>query len=366
MNDLEGHGRHKRIGKSFRIGVAGLGEGKGLIKGLQNHPELSVVAVCDVNQEVLKKTLNEFAVPNGYSEYEDMVRRQDIDIIAIYTPDQLHFQHIKSAFQAGKHVICTKPLVNSLTEAKEILELKKAYPDQQLLVGQSSRFFGPMQHQRKAFESGKLGELSYVETQYVHDMRWFYNNRGWAREGGFDLLFACCSHPVDLIRWYMGDVEEVFAYASKSLIAEQAQFQGNDTFMINLKFESGRIGRVLGLYGLEHPHHTRPWIEVGVYGTKGTFIAKYPQLESIIKYEGEPERVESYFEDIYHYFQFEGVNHHAGEFVNYTEYFASCLAQNEKAFPDVVDGYKTIAVLEAIRESIHSGMPVKLGKLVDV
>lgn len=360
---MEGHARHTKIGKSFGIGVVGLGEGKGLVKGLHGHPDLSVVAVCDVNGELVKKIQNEYAVPYGYTLLEEMVDRDDVDIIAIYTPDQLHIQHIKIAFEAGKHVICTKPLVNSLAEAREILELTNAYPDNQLLVGQSSRFFGPMQHQRRAFESGKLGELSYVETQYVHDMRWFYNNRPWAREGDFDLLFACCSHPVDLIRWYMGDVEEVFAYASQSLIGGQAQFQGNDTFVINLKFESGRIGRVLGLYGLEHPHHNRPWIEVGVYGTKGTFIAKYPQLEAIVKYEGEPERVESYFEDIYHYFQFEGINHHAGEFVNYTEYFARCLVNNEKAYPDVIDGGKTIAVLEAIRESIHTGVPVKVEKI---
>jgi predicted dehydrogenase len=360
---MEGHARHTKIGRNFRIGVVGLGEGKGLVKGLHEHPELSVVAICDINDELVTRIQTEYGVPNGYTQFEEMAGRDDIDIIAIYTPDQLHIQHIKMAFEAGKHVICTKPLVNSLAEAREILELTKSYPQNQLLVGQSSRFFGPMQHQRKAFETGKLGEVSFVETHYVHDMRWFYTNRAWAREGGFDLLFACCSHPVDLIRWYMGDVEEVFAYANQSLIAEQVQFQGNDTFVINLKFESGRIGRVLGLYGLEHAHHNRPWIEVGVYGTKGTFIAKYPQLEAIVKYEGEPERVESYFEDIYHYFQFEGINHHAGEFVNYTEYFARCLAANKKATPDVIDGGKTIAVLEAIRESIQSGKPVKVEKI---
>jgi predicted dehydrogenase len=216
------------------------------------------------------------------------------------------------------------------------------------------------------YEAGQLGQLSYAEAHYVHDMRWFYENRSWAKEGGFDLLFAGCSHPVDLIRWYMGDVEEVFAYGNRSLIGEEAEFLGDDTFVINLKFESGKIGRVLGLYGLEQPHHTRPWIEVGVYGTKGTFISQYPQLESIVKIEGQPEKKESYFEDIHHYFQFEGINHHAGEFVNYTEYFARCLASGNKAMPDVYDGYKTIAVLEAIRGSLKNGLPVKVKKLSEV
>ena len=132
---------------------------------------------------------------------------------------------------------------------------------------------------------------------------------------------------------------------------------------MNLKFESGRIGRVLGFYGLEQPHQNRPCIEVAIYGTKGTFIAKYPQLESLIKYQGEHEKIETYFEDIYHYFQYEGVNHHAGEFVNYVEYFARCLISGEKAKPDAEDGFKTIATLEAIRESMDKGMPVSVEKM---
>lgn len=357
---MEGHGRHSKIGKRFGIGVVGLGEGKGLIKGLEGHPELKVSAICDTNKDLVQRIQRIFEAPQGYTELEEMLRRKDIDIVAIYTPDQLHIEHIRKSFQAGKHVLCTKPLVNSLDEARQVIQLTQKYPNTCLMVGQSSRFFGPMQEQRKAYESGKLGKLSFAEAHYVHDMRWFYGARPWAREGGFDLLFACCSHPVDLVRWYLGDVTEVFAYADCSLIAEQADFKGKDTFIINLKFNGGRISRVLGFYGLEQPHQHRPWIEVALYGAKGTFIAAYPQLQSLQKYQGEHEKLETYFEDIYHYFQFEGINHHAGEFVNYLEYFARCLAKGETAQPDAVDGFKTIATLEAIRESIKCGKPVRV------
>ncbi|SDN95358.1 Predicted dehydrogenase [Paenibacillus sp. yr247] len=360
---MEGHGRFTKIGKSYSLGVIGLGEGKGLIKGLYGHPELKVLAVCDVNEALINKVKSDYDVPHGYTDLALLIAREDIDIVAIYTPDQLHLEHIQACFRAGKHVICTKPLVNSLGEARKLMQLTADYPETKLMVGQSSRFFGPMQEQRRAVEADKLGPISFMETQYVHDMRWFYGNRPWAMEGGFDLLFACCSHPVDLIKWYMGEVEEVFAYASQSLVAEQANFQGDDTFVINLKFASGRIGRVLGFYGLEQPHQNRPWIEVAAYGTKGTFIAKYPQLEAIVKYEGEHERIESYFEDIYHYFQFEGVNHHAGEFVNYAEYFTKCLTYGTVAMPDAADGFTTIATLEAIRESIRQGLPVKVERI---
>lgn len=359
---MEGYGRHTHIGRKFRIGVVGLGEGKGLIKGLHGHPELNVTAICDTNEALLDKIRLEYDVKKAFTNLKEMAEDCNLDIIAIYSPDQLHVKHIETCLKAGKHVICTKPLVNSLNEARTVVELTKQYPRLKLMVGQSSRFFGPMQRQREAFSEGRLGDLSYAEAYYVHDMRWFYENRQWAKEGGFDLLFACCSHPVDLIRWYMGDVEEVSAYADRSAIATGADFHGNDTFVINLKFKSGRIGRVLGLYGLEHLHYSRPWIEVGLYGSRGTFISKYPQLEAMIKYQHEHEKVESYFEDSYHYFQFEGINHHAGEFVNYAEHFARCLVNGDEPEPDAVDGFKTIATLEAIRKSIADRTAVKVAE----
>ena len=357
---MEGYPRHRRIGKSFGVGVVGLGEGKGLVKGLYGHPDLHVVAVCDVDEDRLRAVQKQFSVPYAYRDLEAMVARDDIDIVAIYTPDHLHRAHIQIALEAGKHVICTKPLVNTLEEALEVVRLVQRYPEQRLMVGQSSRFFGPMQLQREAFEKGLLGKLYFADAHYVHDMRWFYGNREWALKGGLDLIFGGCSHPVDLIRWYMGDVDEVEAYGDRSPLAAREGFLGQDIFVVNLKFTSGRIGRVMGLYGLHQPHQSRAWIELTLCGDRGTFIAKYPQLEVTTKFEDQPERVEHHFEDIYHYFQFEGINHHAGEFTNYTEYFAMCLRDGRVPQPDALDGAKTIATLEAIRQSIGTGRPQKV------
>lgn len=360
---MEGHGRHRPVGRSFGLALIGLGEGKALVKGLAGHPELAVVSVCDLDDDLARRTAAEYGVGHHTTSIAEALRQPGVDIVCVYTPDQLHLRHIELALRAGKHVICTKPLVNSLAEAREVIALLAAYPAQRVMVGQSSRFFGPMQRQRVAVERGDLGDLSYVEASYVHDMRWFYGQRAWAREGDFDLIMACCSHPVDLARWYMGDVREVHAYGTRSHVAHEAGFEGYDTFVVNLRFANGRVGRVLGLFGLEQPHALRPWIEVGLYGSRGTMIASYPQLQATIKLRDEPERQEHYFEDTYHYFQFEGVNHHAGEFVDYTEHFARCLVSGETPQPDAVDGFKTIATLEAIRSSVHSGAPTAVEDL---
>lgn len=354
---MESYGRHAKIGGCFNIGIIGLGEGKGLVKGLSGHPELRVSAVCDSNADLLSRITRQFDIPHSYCKDEDFMAHDGLDIIVIYTPDQLHIRHIRLAFEAGCHVICTKPLVNNLVEAAQILELQRKYPNQRLMVGQSSRFFGPMLKQKQAIDDGKLGALQFVDTRYVHDMRWFYNNRQWARAQDFDLIMACCAHPVDLARHIMGDVETVHAFADRSAIATESGFHGQDSFVISYRFNNGRIGRSLGLYGLEHIHQLQPWIEVAAYGSRGTYIARYPQLEAVIKYKDEEERLVTWFEDQYHYFQFEGVNHHAGEFTNYTEAFAQSLVTGIKILPDAEDGCKTLATLTAIKESIKTGHP---------
>lgn len=355
---MEGHGRQRRVGGRFGIGIVGLGEGQGLAKGLAGHPDLPVVGVCDLDGARAESVRARYGIPFATTELAALLARPGLDILAIYTPDREHLAHIRAAFEAGKHVVCTKPLVTSLAEAREVVALAARHPDLRLMVGQSSRFFGPMRRQREALERGDLGELHFAEASYVHDMRWFYGARSWAREaGGLDLIFGGCSHPVDLLRWHMGDVAEVTAYGDRSLVGEDAGFPGQDVFVVNLRFASGRVGRVLGLYGLEQPHATRPWIEVALYGRVGTSIASYPQLRTVTKLRGEDERVEHYFEDTYHYFQFEGVNHHAGEFVDYLEAFAAALVRGDAPQPDARDGAATIATLEAVRASIRSGRP---------
>ena len=122
---MEGRGHHSKVGKSFGIGIVGLGDGKGLVKGLSGHPELKIIGICDIDTELLKRIKNIFQIPFAFNELDEMLNRNDIDIIVIYTPDQLHLEQIKSCFEASNHIICTKPLVTSLSEARRLIQLNK-------------------------------------------------------------------------------------------------------------------------------------------------------------------------------------------------------------------------------------------------
>ena len=100
--------------------------------------------------------------------------------MAIYSPDHLHAEHCTAAIQAGKHVICTKPMVTDLDDAKRLVELVRK-KEVKFLVGQTMRFDLQFSTMRRFLEDGDLGEILASEAYYVHDMREVY------KENHFDI-----------------------------------------------------------------------------------------------------------------------------------------------------------------------------------
>ena len=93
--------------KKFTMGVLGLGEGRSIISAVQNSELWELGNICDLNEELCKERCQEFGLDGYTTEYQNMLDDESIDVIGIYTPDQLHAAHIKMALEAGKHVICT-------------------------------------------------------------------------------------------------------------------------------------------------------------------------------------------------------------------------------------------------------------------
>lgn len=249
--------------RTLGVGVLGLHEGRTLLVAL-THPVPPVVgeikeerpradhavavAGCDMNPEKIAAARADCPDLFYTDDYAAMLARDDVDIVAIYTPDDQHGTHIAQAFEAGKHVICTKPLVNSLEDARKIREAA-AHTGGKLIVGQSTRFFESFKRQRSAFERGAVGELELVDAHYVHRMDWFYDKSPWAATDT-DWVFLGLSHPVDLVRWYLGPIAEVQAYGYHSALARRYNVESFDLYTVNLRSADGRLGRVMGHYGL--------------------------------------------------------------------------------------------------------------------
>src|SRR2546423_6807416 len=182
----------------LRLGVIGLGEGRSIISAALNSELWELARICDLNEELCKERAAEFRFPNYTTKFDELLNDPIIDVIGIYTPDPLHATHIRQALDAGKHAICTKPLIDNLKDARDLLEAQKK-SGKLVFVGQSSRFFEPMIRQRADYEAGKHGSLFSVEAEYNADNRWFLQ-KSWARAGGLKWLYGGPAHPGDLVR----------------------------------------------------------------------------------------------------------------------------------------------------------------------
>jgi predicted dehydrogenase len=321
------------------------------------------VAGCDLNPE--KIAAAQALCPDLFytTSYTALLAREDIDIVAIYTPDALHADHIVQAFAAGKHVICTKPLLSSLADAQRVIAAAKQ-SGKRLMVGQSTRFFEPFRRQRAAVERGDVGQIELADAHYIHRMDWFYQKSDWARTEA-DWIFLGMSHPIDLLRWYLGPIAEVHAFARHSAVARQYQVRSEDLIILQLRAENGSLGRALGHYGLHELPRARNAIELVLYGSVGTSMAQYHDMRYIHTAPDGSEIVEdSLYEWRGYYFNHEMHGMHYGEFANYAEQFAMAILEDRPCSPDLSEGIEALALMQAARRSLDTGQPVAPSQLL--
>lgn len=349
----------------LNIGILGLGEGRSTISAALMSTKLTLKMICDRNPEICRKRADEFKMYEYTTEYQDMLDDKNIDIIAIYTPDHLHAAHIQQALLHNKHVVCTKPLIDDLATAKELLDLQQK-TGKKVFVGQSSRFFEPYKKQRTDFELGLIGELITIESHYNADHRWFLEKK-WALEKSFKWLYGGLSHPVDFIRWYLPGIEEVMGYGMISANGRNAGLKNEDTMHFIFKAADGRIARVSGAYtGPVQPTQRESGMSCILRGTLGASQADYHELRyALTSHTGEEKIITWGDASLKYYFRFEGQSHHAGEYQNYLEYFADSIEQGFTAYPDLKEGIGTVALLQAMDRSLQTGKPVRVKDLLD-
>lgn len=343
----------------LKLGILGLGEGRSTMSAALESKKWELVKICDIREEMCRHRAEEFNFHSYTTNYEEMLDDAQIDAIAIYTPDHLHAEHVKMALRHGKHVVCTKPFIDDLSQANELIALSER-AGKKVFVGQSSRFFEPMKRQRKDYEEGLIGELITVEAYYHADHRWFLE-KPWSLEKSFKWLYGGLSHPVDFIRWYLPDIEEVMGYGMLSSNGRKGGLKNEDTMHFIFKSVGGRIARVSGAYtGPVQPVIRDSEMSCILRGTEGCSQGDYMDLRYAVTTNTGEEKVITWEHKLKHYFRFEGKSHHAGEYQNYLEYFADCIVSGQTAYPDIKEGIGTVALLQAMDKSLHTGMPVKV------
>ena len=155
------------MAKMLKIGIIGSG---GIAQschmpGYEAVPDLcEMVAVCDANPDTAKQAAEKFGVGKVYHDYRELIADPEIDAVSVATPNALHLDPTVMALNAGKHVLCEKPLAMNADEAKQMV--RAAHANGKILqVGLQMRFGGPMKFMRDFIANGHMGDIYYARAQ---------------------------------------------------------------------------------------------------------------------------------------------------------------------------------------------------------
>jgi len=329
------------------VGVIGLGMGHAHLGAALKYGA-EVALACDPNESKYDriKELFDFPREKCTTDWMDIVNNKDINVVIIATPDQLHKEHIHACLEAGKHILCEKPLALTREDIEDIVKDVKAHPECKFMIGQICRFTPAFVQAKKYIDEGKVGELYYVESEYAHDYMHMFDKPGnWRADPVRNGVVGGGCHAVDLMRWLIGeDPNEIYAYGTHKLLPKVTYDDANLAIM---KFPGDVMGKVFVSTGCKRGYTMRTC----VYGTKGTLIFDNRSDSMTVHFADEEGNGAEEAQII----PIEINNHNA---VEEFKVFADALLNDTEIETDVYEGAKTVAACLAIIESSKTGKVV--------
>ena len=193
-----------RIVKIGIIGCGGIANGKHM-PSLKKIKNVQMVAFCDIIEERAVKAAEEYGVEGAkvYTDYKELLKDRDIEVVHVCTPNRSHAFISIDAMEAGKHVMCEKPMAKTYKAAKEMLDASER-TGMKLTIGYQSRWRADSLYLKKMCEDGELGEIYYgkaiaLRRRAVPTWGVFLNEY----EQGGGPLIDIGTHALDLTLWMM-------------------------------------------------------------------------------------------------------------------------------------------------------------------
>ncbi|MFX0202419.1 MAG: Gfo/Idh/MocA family protein [Candidatus Hodarchaeota archaeon] len=205
------------MGKKIRVAVVGGNFGEKHIQGFQQCPEIEVWAICRRQQELAKQLSQRYQIERYYTDFDEMIQSQDIDVVSLAVPNYLHYPMTMSALDHGKHVICEKPLALDLGQAKEMADKAKEKGLIHMIVF-NFRFIPAILRMKELIEEGEVGSIHHIFLNWFTSGRRDRESRFFWRfvrsKSGFGALADTGVHGIDLIQWIFGDLKRVISQMS--------------------------------------------------------------------------------------------------------------------------------------------------------
>lgn len=232
------------IERKIRFGVIGCGHiGKRHAEMIVRNDECELVALCDV-AEKNKLNLADNAVPFYATMQEMLLNHPEIDVVCVCTPNGFHAEHSLEALDAGKHIVCEKPMALTKAKCEEII-FKALQVSKQVFCVMQNRYSPPSVWIKKVISEKLLGNVFMVQVNcyWNRDAR-YYKKDTWKGDAALDggTLFTQFSHFIDIMYWLFGDITNITANFHDFNHKELTDFE--DSGMVHFDFINGGMGCV--------------------------------------------------------------------------------------------------------------------------
>ena len=331
------------MSEPVRFGILGLGVGANRARLVAETRDAELVCVCDLQEEKARRIAGELNC-EWTTRYDDMLRREDIDVIGVFTPSGTHCDCAIKAIQAGKDVFVTKPMDISLEKCDAAIEAARD-ADVILAVDFQMRYDETAQKMKLALDNGRLGRLILGDLR----MKWYRSQEyyeggyphGWRKRRETERGSAANQgvHFIDLLQWFMGPVKTV--YGRSGTFAHNIETE--DLSMALITFENDAWGSIVTTTA----SYPRLGSSIEITGENGSIVWRDGNVElyklkdnpepSLDEFKLDPERPRNIIEDM-----------------------VSAIKKGSKVMVDGVEGRKSVAIINAIYESSKTGKVIEL------
>ena len=258
-----------------RVGFIGLGmRGPGAVERFANIDGVEIVALCDLypervdkSQEILTGHNLPAAAPySGEEGWKELCRRDDIDLVYICTPWQLHVPMAVYAMEHGKHVFCEKPLGTNVAQCKEAEKVVEAHPELVFQLGFMRRFDPSYAEAKRRVDAGEIGKVVLVRSCTQDPRSTIESTLKFLPHSGGQFLDMCV-HDLDLIRWFTGsNIRNVWAIGGVFEFDLCRELHDTDNAAAMVQCENGAMGFLFA----NRTHAAGCNVETEIVGTHGT------------------------------------------------------------------------------------------------
>lgn len=311
------------------LGCAGIAV-KHVIPAMIHACNAEPYAIASRSQEKVDSAIAEFGFKKGYMSYDDVLSDPDVDAVYIPLPNALHKEWVIKAANAGKHILCEKPLGLGAFEVEEMIETAQRN-NVKLMEAYMYRFTSRTQKLKELLDNKVVGEISQVISNYSFYLEDYSNIRVNSSLGGGSLHDVGC-YPVNLLGWITNDYP-------KSIVAQMIEKNGVDiSLTASLRYKNGIMGTVNCSFLGESEEVTE------ITGTKGTLIIRDTYYDSnlpILFYSGDNETV----------YPVEACERYTKEI----EAFSDCILNNKDVPLSLSESIRNNRLIEEIYKAAKNG-----------